>query len=208
MFSMILLSLLMFNSSLNIDLWVNKEDAVYYPTENLKVFFQTNRNCYIAVYNIEPGGRVSRLFPPEDANGWIEADQIYTLPPETTDYDYVIEGSEGIETIIALASEQRLPLLDDEGTDIISEAIEIYIKEPDPVKLRIISTPKDCQIYITDVATDDEEYVGETPRTIVLRNGEYVVKIEKLGFRTLTRRISLESSERRRVFVKLCPKWY
>ena len=205
MLSLILLSLITFQGPLNVELWVDREDATYYPTENLKVFFRANEDCFVSVYNIEGGGRVTPLFPPETEDGWIEAGVIYELPPESEDYDYVISGPEGIETIIALASRERLPTLDDETPDVVSEVIEIYIKEPESAKLRIITTPERCRIYIIDLEYDDEEYMGKAPKTINLRPGEYIIKIRKLGYRTLTRRVWLEPGERRRVFVKLRP---
>ena len=93
--------------------------------------------------------------------------------------------------------------LDDEGMGVVNESIEIYVKELEPALLRIISTPKFCRIYITEVASGEEVKLGKTPRTIALRPGEYIVKIKKFGFYTLKRRIFLEPGDRRRVFVKL-----
>jgi len=205
MFSVILISLITFQGPLAIDLWVDREDATYYPTENVEIFFRTNDNCFVSVYNIEGGGRVTLLFPPENEDGRVEAGITYKLPPETEDYDYVISGPEGAETIIALASRERLPTLNDEAPDIVSEAIDIYIEEPEAAKLRIITTPERCRIYITDIDSGDEEYIGKAPRTLGLRPGEYIIKIRKLGYRTLTRRVWLEPGEHRRVFVKLRP---
>lgn len=206
MFPIMLLSLLVLQySPLNIDVWVDKEEAIYYTTENLKIFFRTGQDCYVAVYDIEVGGREYLLFPLEGENGWVEAGEIYELPTETADYDYVISGPEGIETIVVVGSRERLPGLNDEGPDVVREAIEIFVKEPEPGKLRIISTPDNCRIYISEAEYGDQEYIGEAPRTIVLRPGEYIVKIKKSGYRTLTRKIWLEPGERRRIFVKLKP---
>jgi hypothetical protein len=117
-FGILLLSLVTY--PLHLDLWVDKDDAVYYPTERLKIFFQTEKDCFVAVYNIEPGGRINKLFPQDGVSGWVEAHQVYQLPPKDADYDYVIEGPEGIESIIALASEKRLPALDDKKSDVAS----------------------------------------------------------------------------------------
>lgn len=206
MFLLILLSLLsLHNGSLDIDIWVAKEDAIYYPTENLKIFFRANQDCFIAVYDIEVGGRESLLFPPEGEDGWVEAGQTYELPPETAEYDYVISGPEGIETIVAVASTEKLPDLNSEESDVVKKTMEIYIEEPEAATLRIISTPKKCRIYMTEVETGDNEYIGKAPHTVVIRPGEYIIKIKKLGFRTLTRRVWLEPGERRRIFVKLIP---
>ena len=151
MLSCLLVSLLLLNSSsLNIDLWVDKEDAIYYPPENLEIFFKANQDCYVAIYDIEVGGREYRLFPPEGEDGWVTAGEIYQLPPEHADYDYVVSGDAGIETIVAVSSSTKLPRLSDDDPDVVKQALEIYIEESEPARLRIISTPKKCRVYIKE----------------------------------------------------------
>jgi len=199
----ILLSLFTIGNALDIDVWVDKEDGIYYPNEKLTVFFQVDRDCYLAVYDIENGGGVSMLFPQEGHDGWVKAGQIYQLPAKDADFDYIVGGTEGIETIVAVGSFERLADLEDDRVDVVRKSIEIYVKEPEPAMIRIISTPKSCRIYITEVASGDEVYLGKTPRTITLRPGEYIVEIKKFGYKTLARRIWLEPGDRRRVFVKL-----
>ncbi|MGB3478501.1 MAG: DUF4384 domain-containing protein [bacterium] len=199
----IILSLFTVGNALDIDIWVDKEDGIYYPNEKLTVYFQVDRECYLAVYDIETGGGASMLFPLDGHDGWVEAGRTYQLPSEDADYDYIVGGSEGIETIIAVGSIDRLSNLEDERMGVIRKSIEIYIEEPEPALLRIISTPKSCQIYITEIASGDEVSIGKTPRTIALKPGEYLIEIKKFGFKTLERRIWLEPGDRRRVFVKL-----
>jgi hypothetical protein len=203
MLSMILCIVLASTGSVNIDVWVDKDDGVYYHTENLRVFFTVDEDCYVAVYNIEVGGGVNQLFPLETDDGWVRAGIVYELPPPDADYEYVIYGEPGIETIIAAASTQRLPGLDEEAPDITREIMEISVQEPEPATLRFITTPEDCRIYIYSVEDDEEESLGTAPRTLAVRPGEYIVTIKRSGYRTLTRKIWLEPGERRRVFVKL-----
>jgi hypothetical protein len=199
----ILLSLFTIGNALDIDIWVDKEDGVYYPNEKLTVFFRVDRDCYLAVYDIENGGGVSMLFPQEGHDGWVKAGQTYQLPSKDADFDYIVGATEGIETIVAVGSIDHLSDLNDEHMDVIRKSIEIYIEKPEPAMLRIISTPKFCDIYITETASGDEVAIGETPRTIALKPGEYLVEIKKFGYRTLKRRIQLNPGDRRRVFVKL-----
>ncbi len=189
----------------NVDVWVDKEDAIYYPTEKLNVFFTVDKACYVAIYTIEVGGGVSHLFPLEGEDGWVQAGMVYELPPPDADYEYVIYGEPGLETIIAVASQQRLPGLDDEAPDIVRTEVEIYVEEPEPATLRIISTPPKCRVYIYSVIDEEEEYVGMAPLTVGVEPGEYIVTVERSGYRTLTRTVWLEVGERRRVFVKLNP---
>lgn len=204
MFSALMLTLTVLQSTfIDIDLWVNRDEAIYHPGEVLTISFRTDRDCYVAIYDIDTGGRATRLFPQDGDDGWVEAGRTFILPPENADYEYVIEGPAGTETIIAVASVDRMPSLDDDG--VAQKVVDIVIEEPEPAELRIISTPGNCHIYITETLYDETEYIGRTPRTIVIRPGEYVVRIKKAGFHTLTRRIWLDPGDRRRVFVDLFP---
>ena len=200
---LILLSLITYSNPLRIEVWVNNEDAIYYPDDKLEVYFRANQDCYVAVYDIEVGGKENLIFPRPEQDGWIKADTIYHLPPEAAAYDYVLKGPEGIETIVAIAATNRLPKLYENSPDVVRNSCEIFIKEQAPAKLRIVSSPRKCAIYIEEMKSGDEAYIGETPRTIVLRPGRYSVRIKKLGFLTLTREIKLEPGEQRRVFAEL-----
>lgn len=191
-------------SPLNIDLYLNKEEPVYVPGERLKIFFKVDKDCYVAVYNIDVGGREKLLFPQQGDNGFVQANKVYELPPADADFDYEITGPEGIEKIIILASIKELPDLAD-TIEVSKREIELSIEEPELAKLRIIATPPKCRIYIKEVMTGERVYVGKTPRTIVLKRGEYIVEIKKLGYQTIKRRIWLEPDEKRRIYVSLLP---
>ena len=193
------------NSAVDIELWVDKEEPIYQVNEHLGIFFKTDVDCYVAIYDIEVGGDEYRLFPPDGDEGWVTAGHVYELPGNAADYNYVISGPPGVETIIAYASMEPIPDLHDLDSDISRRTVEIYVQEPAPAKLRFISTPDDCRIYITELMTDDTEYVGRAPRTVVIRPGEYIVAIKRTGFHTLKRRITIDPDDRRRIFVKLTP---
>jgi hypothetical protein len=199
----ILLSLIAISNPLEISLWVDRQDGVYHPGDNLFIYFSASQDCFVALYDIEQGGGVSRIFPPEAGDGWIKGGQTYQIPAQSADYDYVVSGPEGVETMIAMASRERLPALNDEGPDIVTEMIDVQIKELAPAELIIVSTPDKCRIYITEAESGVREYVGKTPRGIVLRPGEYFVEIKKVGCRPLERSVSLVAGENRKVFVRL-----
>ncbi len=188
----------------NIEVWLNKDEPDYYPGERLKVFFKSDRDCYAAIYNIDVGGRENLLFPQPGDNGFIKANRVYELPEQNADYDYEITGPAGVERIIALASTKGLPDLAD-TEKITRREIEITVEELEPAKLRIISTPPRCRIYIKDIISGERIYIGKTPRTIVLRPGDYVVEIKRFGYQTMKRRIRLEPEERRKIYVRLLP---
>ncbi|MEO0126132.1 MAG: DUF4384 domain-containing protein [candidate division WOR-3 bacterium] len=191
-------------NQINIDIWLDRDDYTFYPGDRLKIFFKTDTDCYVAVYDIDVGGRENLLFPPQGENGHVKKERIYELPPPDADFDYEITGPEGIERIIILASKNKLPVLSD-TLEVFKKEIELSIEEPEPAKLRIISTPPKCKIYIKEVMSGKRVYIGKTPRTIVLKPGEYIVEIKKFGYQTIKRRILLEPDEKRRVYVRLLP---
>ncbi len=191
-------------AQVNISIWLDRDDYTFYPGDRLKIFFKTDTDCYVAVYDIDVGGRENLLFPLSGESSYIKRESVYELPPPDADFDYEITGSEGVERIIILASTKKLPTLND--TDIVAKKeITLSIEEPEPAKLRIISTPSKSKIYIKEIISGKRVYVGKTPRTIVLKPGEYVVEIKKFGYQTIKRRILLEPDERRRVYVHLLP---
>ncbi len=191
-----------------IELWVNNDDLTYRTGDKLKIYFRVPNDCYVAVYDIEVSGERSRLFPSADdeEEGWVKAGRVYELPSPDDDFEYEVNGSGGIETIVLLASAKDVPEYDsdEEAADVvIRRSLELTIREPEPALLRIISNPKKCRIYIEDLQTGDEDYYGKAPQTIELKPGEYVVRIKKTWYETLVRRIHLDPGEHRRVFVKL-----
>ena len=203
MFFALLMSLITAGAPLEVSLWTDHEGAPYSPGDLLTIYFSANQSCFVALYNIEQGGGVTRLFPPENDNGWVRGGQVYQLPPDHADYDYRVTGPAGVETIILVASASKLPALDDEGPDIVTEVMDIEIKKPEPAELTIVTVPRRCRIYITETESGDREYAGDSPRAIVLKPGEYVVEIKKAGFRTLRRSVSLDPGEKRKVHVQL-----
>ena len=54
-----ILALIALNNPLAVSVWVNRDDAVYEPGENLFVYFSANQGCYLAVYNVE--GKLVRV---------------------------------------------------------------------------------------------------------------------------------------------------
>lgn len=198
-----MLSLVSFAAGLSVDIRVDKESQKYETGERIEIMFETSQDCYAAVYDIEPGGRVTRLFPRDGENGWIKAGQTYRLPGSNAAVDYVVGETEGEESFIIVASLDYLPALSDTAGQAVWETERITVEAPAPAYLRIITRPVAGRIYITEMNSDETEYIGKAPKTIVLKPGVYLVKIKRVGYCPLSRRITLQAGDRRRVFVRL-----
>jgi hypothetical protein len=203
MFSLTLLILLNLNAVLDADIWVNKDEAIYHPGEKLAISFEPTEDCFAAVYDIEPGGETSRLFPPEGRDGRVNAEQTYKLPPPDADIDYVIGDAVGDEEFVILVNRDHLPVLEETDPGTVRRSIKIAVEEPEPARLRIISTPNRARIYITEVSSGDKVYIGRAPKTIAVKPGAYIVTVKLSGYYTISRRIELDPGDQRRVFVRL-----
>ncbi len=91
---------------LDIDLWVNKgDDATYYYGDDIAVYIEVNRDAYVIVYDIDPAGNVSLLFPESyDSDCFVRAGRVYRIPNSESNYRLEISGPSGHEYIYAVAS--------------------------------------------------------------------------------------------------------
>jgi len=95
-----------------VDVWINKEEGgVYQPGENMQVFFRSNADAYVLVYNIDTEGYIHLVYPygPSDPPR-VEAGQSYRIPARHDPYDLVADGPPGMEFVVAVAS--RYPFRD------------------------------------------------------------------------------------------------
>ncbi|MEE9442939.1 MAG: DUF4384 domain-containing protein [candidate division Zixibacteria bacterium] len=96
---------------LEIDVWVDNEDGIYYKSEEITIFFQADRDCFAAIYSVDTRGDVNLLFPenPRD-DGFIEGGELYSIPGGYSDYSLIVSGPEGIEHIQAVASVEKIEM--------------------------------------------------------------------------------------------------
>jgi len=97
-------------NNLEIDVWVNKSDgATYYFGEDVAVYFRASEDCYAVVYDIDPAGNVSLLFPSDyNSECFIRGGEVYRIPDPYDDYRLEVTGPKGKEYIYAVASPYRI----------------------------------------------------------------------------------------------------
>jgi len=98
---------------LDIDVWLDNEDGIYYEGENVTIFFQTSQDAYVAIYSLDTRGNATLLFPvdPRD-NGFVRAGDVYAVPDRYDDYELYVSGPEGIEYVQAIASPVEMEIPD------------------------------------------------------------------------------------------------
>jgi len=97
---------------LNIEVWVNKgEGAVYHPDDDIRIYFRTNRDAYVMIYNIDTRGFVNLLYPyGRDDDFYVQGGRTYRVPDKWDDYDLTVDGPAGLEYVVAVASPYRFDL--------------------------------------------------------------------------------------------------
>lgn len=116
-------------ANFKISVWINKgEGAYYYPGENITIFFRSNRDAYVVLYDILPTGEVHILFPNSyDQANYITAGQIYTIPRQG--YAFVIENIPGKEYLQLIASQTQFAVYDSWHRSIVSEMFPMVAKD-------------------------------------------------------------------------------
>ncbi|HEU4941344.1 MAG TPA: DUF4384 domain-containing protein, partial [Candidatus Eisenbacteria bacterium] len=94
------------SSRFQIDVWINREEGgVYRPGESMRVFFRSNADAYVLVYNIDTEGYIHLVYPfgPSDPVR-VEGGRAYRVPARHDPYDLVADGPAGMEYVVAVAS--------------------------------------------------------------------------------------------------------
>ncbi|MCP4580630.1 MAG: DUF4384 domain-containing protein [candidate division Zixibacteria bacterium] len=99
---------------LEVDIWINKGEAsTYYYGEDVAIFFRTNADCYVVVYDIDPAGNVSLIYPSSyDGATYVEGETVYRIPDHFDEYRLEVSGPDGAEYIYAVASYDPIPAPD------------------------------------------------------------------------------------------------
>jgi hypothetical protein len=91
---------------LDIDVWADKgEGGTYHPGEEIGVYFQASSDCYVVIYNIDTRGYLNILYPYEYSDPqFVRGGKIYRIPERYADYELRVDGPEGTEYLVAVAS--------------------------------------------------------------------------------------------------------
>ena len=91
---------------LQVEVWVDRPDGVYYEGDEIKIFVRANRDCYINLVYYDAEGNAILVFPHK--GNWehkIEGNKIYKVPG-----DFVIKPPFGREILKVFASDKPLPI--------------------------------------------------------------------------------------------------
>lgn len=101
--------------------------------DRIVVYFKTDRDCYLTLFNIGTSGKLAVLFPNNlFQNNFITANKMYAIPGDEYPFEYELSGPRGVEKIKAIATTSKLNLLDFEfSKDEFFHAVESGIAARD-----------------------------------------------------------------------------
>jgi hypothetical protein len=147
---------------LDVRVWVDKgEGANYNPGNNIKVYFQASRDCYVVIYDIDTRGYVSLLYPTDNGDDpYVEGGRTYRIPDNFDDYDLTIDGPDGTEYITVVASLEPISYPNFPGANSNNEQIYAYkLDGEDPFEfMQDINREITSNDYASDVCIFNVEY--------------------------------------------------
>ncbi len=96
---------------LEVEIWTDRGDGARYRAgESIEVYFRTNVDAWVAIYDIDTRGRVHRLFPSRHhRDNFVYGGEVHRLRSRYG-HHFEVEGPSGWETLRAVASTDRYAL--------------------------------------------------------------------------------------------------
>jgi hypothetical protein len=83
--------------------------ALVYPGQDMTIRFSVDRDAYVVVYDIDTRGQVRLLYPERPGDdGYMRGGRVARIPGPQAGYRLMVTGPEGVERIVALASDRPL----------------------------------------------------------------------------------------------------
>ncbi|OQA20406.1 MAG: Protein TolB [bacterium ADurb.Bin363] len=93
---------------LNID---RGEFSTYHQKESMIISFRASEDCYMTIYSIQADGSIRLVFPNKfDSNNYLSASRLYKIPSEDMWWEYMLSGTSGLESLVAIATIKPLNL--------------------------------------------------------------------------------------------------
>jgi len=131
------------DTKLNVDLSLDKSSfSTYRQGSKMQIRFSVNDDCYITLYNIDSQGKVTLLYPNQyHRDNFARKGMAYSIPAPEDQFEFVVRGKGGLESIIAIAStqplfkydqilkEQFMPEIDKEASQFLTRAVHVVERE-------------------------------------------------------------------------------
>lgn len=215
-------------SQLSIEIKTDHE--IYSPKEPLKLDVELSKDAYVYIYDINPAGRVTLLFP----NGFSRDNALkagkHTFPDKNT-YSFVVTEPLGVESIQALAllkpiallalsaqgslEAQPFPQLSSDPKALkpqVQKLIEIAVEPGEWAAdwTQFLVAPAVAYLRIASQPAGAQVYVngqlrGQSPLSLDIEPGQVRVALVKEGYEPWVKTITLENRALQELSIRLDP---
>ncbi len=93
------------DAPVEVEIWTDRGDgASYCDGDSIEIYFRTNVDAYVAIFDIDTTGRIHRLFPTRQAHdNFVYGGQVNRVP-SSYGHHFEVEGPSGWETLRAVAA--------------------------------------------------------------------------------------------------------
>lgn len=217
----------------NVDIWMNKpEGSTYNFGEKAYFYFKTNKDGYVAIYEIRPTGEMVLLFPNKyESNNYVKANQTYRVPSVGASYYFKVAPPAGKYYIQIIASTKAFPLmLQFKQMSLkftfpkISDNAKNFIEGQLNVQLQSVEEWSSDMTYFfagTVAQTGkvtfktspsganiylDGAYIGKTPRSnVTVDAGTHTITYYLAGYEPYTKTLNVQANKSYVVYASLKP---
>ena len=204
-----------------VSIWLDKDPGSLYKNgEEVKVFFKTNADAYVTIYDIMPDGKVQLIFPNKyDTNNFVKANKEYSLPTDSAKLGYrlLVSGESGMEIFQIVASKQQLPFLksaiekfskeafpffEDLANKLVEELVKPFVDKEEYAVAQtyfyVNARPAQGTLSINSApagasAYIDGSYYGTTPLRVSLAEGVHLVNLYKSGYSPYSKQVNVRA---------------
>ena len=107
-----------------VELWTNKD--TYKVGKEIVFYFRTNKDYRLTLINVGTSGKTQIIFPNKYyKDELVKAGKVYCVPPEEARWFFKAEGPAGIELVKAIATLEKVALVDKEDLKPAGEVQEV-----------------------------------------------------------------------------------
>lgn len=101
------------DSTFAIELWADREDALYKVGDGVSFYFKTTKDCRLTLFNVGTSGKVHIFFPNKyQEDNLVKAGEVYRFPAEDAKYLFKLTGPAGTDLVKAIATIDDIPLVE------------------------------------------------------------------------------------------------
>lgn len=209
---------------------IKTDHQIYSPKEPVKLDIEITRDAYVYIYDINPAGQVTLLFPNGfSRNNFLKAGK-HTLP-DNPSYSFVVTEPVGLESLQALALLKPIPLLTLSAQgDLDAHPFPQLSGDPKALKPQVqkmieitvepgewaadwtqfLVAPAVAYLKVNSQPAGAEVYLngelrGQSPLELELEPGRVRLALVKEGYQRWTQTITLENHAQSALSIRLEP---